>query len=545
MIVKHANPCGVAVAGDVVTAYQRAHACDPVSAFGGIVAVNRPMPAAAAAALAPVFTEVVVAPSYDDDALATLVAKPNLRVLVAAPPGAPRFDVRPIDGGLLVQTPDPVATDPEAWWVVTSSEPTPAQWDDLQFAWTVCAAVSSNAIVYARDRQAVGIGAGSRTASTRRASPATVPATGRPAGCAPATPSSRSVTASTPPRQRVSLPSSSPAAASATPRSSPLPTSTAWRWCSRANATSAIEPAADDHGGGRAHRYPLWRMTRVADLLAAGPTYSFEFFPPKSDAAQLSLGRTIAELEPLAPSFVSVTYGAGGSTRERTREVVKWVAKETAITPMAHLTCQGQACDEIVAILDDYRSAGIENILALGGDVPVDSEPAPSDYRFASELLDDIDHARFSVGVAAHPEVHPRSPDRETDRRYLAAKLRRADFAITQFFFEAEHYLRLVDELGALGVDKPVLPGIMPITNAGQVRRMAELSGSALPAWLVGRLDGVDDPVEVRRIGVDVASALCAELLAAGAPGLHLYTLNRSTASREIYANLGLAGVPE
>ena len=283
-------------------------------------------------------------------------------------------------------------------------------------------------------------------------------------------------------------------------------------------------------------------MARVSELLAAGPTYSFEFFPPKTDGAQLSLGRTIAELEPLAPSFVSVTYGAGGSTRARTREVVTWVRKETSITPMAHLTCQGHTRAEIGEILDAYRAVGIENILALGGDLPPDHDAAaPSDYRYASELLEDIPRDDFAVGVAAHPEVHPRSPDRATDRRMLAAKLAVADFAITQFFFDAEHYLRLVDELAALGVDKPVLPGIMPITNAGQVQRMAQLSGAALPQWLVDRLDGADDPLEVRRIGVDVASALCAELLERGAPGLHLYTLNRSTASREIYDNLGLS----
>ena len=282
-------------------------------------------------------------------------------------------------------------------------------------------------------------------------------------------------------------------------------------------------------------------MARVSDLLAAGRTYSFEFFPPQTDGAQLSLGRTIAELEPLAPSFVSVTYGAGGSSRQRTRDVVAWVRKETSITPMAHLTCQGHRREEIGEILDDYRTAGIENILALGGDIPGDPDGTrASDYTFASDLLDDVDHADFSIGVAAHPEVHPRSPDRAADRRFLAAKLGRADFAITQFFFEAEHYVRLVEELHALGVDKPVLPGIMPITNAGQVRRMAQLSGAALPTWLVERLDGVDDPVEVRRIGVELASELCDQLLAAGAPGLHFYTLNRSTASREIYANLGL-----
>ncbi len=282
-------------------------------------------------------------------------------------------------------------------------------------------------------------------------------------------------------------------------------------------------------------------MARVSDLLAAGRTCSFEFFPPKTDGAQLSLGRTIAELEPLAPSFVSVTYGAGGSSRTRTREVVTWVRKETSITPMAHLTCQGHTRAEIAEILADYRAAGIENILALGGDLPADlADHAPSDYTYASDLIEDIAGDEFSIGVAAHPEVHPRSADRATDRRLLAAKLAAADFAITQFFFEAEHYLRLVDELAALGVDKPVVPGIMPVTNAGQVRRMAELSGAAVPDWLVARLEGVDDPDAVRRIGVDIATELCAELLERGAPGLHLYTLNRSTASREIYANLGL-----
>jgi methylenetetrahydrofolate reductase (NADH) len=283
-------------------------------------------------------------------------------------------------------------------------------------------------------------------------------------------------------------------------------------------------------------------MARVSELLAAGRTYSFEFFPPKTDGAQLSLGRAISELEPLAPSFVSVTYGAGGGTRERTREVVVWVRRETSITPMAHLTCFGHTRAEIGTILDDYRAAGIENILALGGDPPGGSDGVPSDYTYATDLIDDIaPRDAFSIGVAAHPEVHPRSPDRATDRRLLAAKLRRADFAITQFFFEAQHYLRLVDELDQLGVSKPVIPGIMPITNAGQVERMAILSGAALPTWLTDRLEGIDDPADVRRIGVDIATRLCAELLEAGAPGLHFYTLNRSTATREIYANLGLA----
>lgn len=283
-------------------------------------------------------------------------------------------------------------------------------------------------------------------------------------------------------------------------------------------------------------------MARIADLLAAGRTFSFEFFPPRTDAAQMSLGRTIAELEPLAPSFVSITYGAGGSTRERTRQVVTWVRSETSITPMAHLTCQGHTRTEIADILDAYRSAGVDNILALGGDLPTDpDETRPSEYRYASDLVADVAAAGdFSIGVAAHPEVHPRSPDRATDRRHLADKLGSADFAVTQFFFEVEHYVRLVDELADLGVTKPVLPGIMPITNRSQITRMAEMSGAAVPGHVLDRLDRSDDPDHIRQVGVEIATELCAALLDAGAPGLHFYTLNRSTATREIYRNLGL-----
>jgi methylenetetrahydrofolate reductase (NADPH) len=283
-------------------------------------------------------------------------------------------------------------------------------------------------------------------------------------------------------------------------------------------------------------------MARIADLLAAGRTYSFEFFPPKTDGAQLSLGRAIGELEPLAPSFVSVTYGAGGSTRQRTHAVVSWMRKETTLTPMAHLTCQGHVRAEIRDILNDYAADGVENILALGGDVPTDGEPAQSDYTYASDLLEDVlADGRFSVGIAAHPELHPRSPDRATDRKFLAAKLSRADFAITQFFFDLDVYVQMVNELADLGVTKPVLPGIMPVTNKNQIRRMAELSGAAFPTWLADRLDRTDDAEEIRRIGVDAATELCQGLLDAGAPGLHFYTMNRSTATSEIYANLGLS----
>lgn len=281
---------------------------------------------------------------------------------------------------------------------------------------------------------------------------------------------------------------------------------------------------------------------RIVDLLARGRTFSFEFFPPKTDEAQAQLAATITELAPLKPSFFSVTYGALGSTRTRTRDVVVDLARTGSIPPMAHLTCVGHLRSEIDLLLGEYKAAGVENILALGGDLPADpSQLGPSDFRFALDLVEHL-RANFdlSIGVAAHPELHPRSPSREADRARLAEKLRRADFAMTQFFFEKKHYTRLIDELSALGVNKPVIPGIMPVTNKGQIVKMAQMSGAAIPSWLSDRLAKFDDPADVRRIGVEVATKLSSELLDAGAPGLHFYTLNRSTATREIYSNLGL-----
>lgn len=256
----------------------------------------------------------------------------------------------------------------------------------------------------------------------------------------------------------------------------------------------------------------------------------------------MSLGRTIAELEPLAPSFVSVTYGAGGSTREHTRDTVLWVAKETSIPPMAHLTCVGHTRAEIADIIGVYVEAGVDNVLALAGDPPKDaSDVRPSDYVHAIDLVEHLKEiADLSLGVAAHPEGHPRSPDLATDRRHLAEKLRVVDFAMTQFFFDVDHYLSLVNDLADLGVTKPVVPGIMPVTNIAQVARMAELSGAAFPDWLRERLEAGTSPEDVRRIGVEAATELSAKLLEVGAPGLHFYTMNKSTATREIYAHLGL-----
>ena len=282
-------------------------------------------------------------------------------------------------------------------------------------------------------------------------------------------------------------------------------------------------------------------MARIAERLAAKQTLSFEFFPPKTAGAQLTLGRTVAALEPLKPDFVSITYGAGGSDRHRTGDVVDWMRKETALEPMAHLTCMGHTRDDVATLLVDYRRIGVENILALGGDPPADGSTPAGDYTYASDLLVDVARAGcFSIGVAAHPEVHPRSPDRATDRRHLADKLRVADFAVTQFFFEVEHWQRLVDELAALDVHKPVLPGIMPVGNKAQTARMAQMSGAELPGWLLDRLDRTDDPEQVRRIGIEVATQLAADLLDAGAPGIHLYTLNRPDTVLQICADLDL-----
>lgn len=283
-------------------------------------------------------------------------------------------------------------------------------------------------------------------------------------------------------------------------------------------------------------------MTKISDKLARGRTYSFEFFPPKTDDAARDLEKAIAELEPLHPSFVSVTYGAGGSTRERTRDVVIHIERDTGITAMAHLTCIAHTREQLVSLLTEYREAGVQNILALAGDPPADPGADPGDLQYAIELIRLIrEVGDFSVGVAAHPELHPRSPDRASDRRHLAEKLAEADFGITQFFFEAAPYRRMIDELDALGCTTPVVPGIMPVTNAKQVQRFAELAGAEFPPHLAARFDAVaDEPSAVRELGVEIATELCAELLADGVPGLHFYTLNRSTATRRIYANLGL-----
>ncbi|HLI54502.1 MAG TPA: methylenetetrahydrofolate reductase [Acidimicrobiales bacterium] len=284
-------------------------------------------------------------------------------------------------------------------------------------------------------------------------------------------------------------------------------------------------------------------MALVGDLLAAGRTFSFEFFPPRDDAERAVLVDTLMELQPLRPSFVSVTYRGGRSSRRRTCDLVVGMLRTTTLNPMAHLICVAHTRLELAEILVELRRAGVENLMALGGDPPTDPDAGPGELRYAVEL---VELARaiggFSIGVAAHPAGHPRSPDLPTDRDRLAEKLRLADFAVTQFFFRAEEYLRLVDDLHARGLDKPVLPGIMPVTSLSSVPRMAAM-GAAVPAEDVARLESAGSAggaEAVRRTGIEMATELCQDLLDQGAPGLHFYTLNRSTATRQIYANLGL-----
>lgn len=282
-------------------------------------------------------------------------------------------------------------------------------------------------------------------------------------------------------------------------------------------------------------------MARIVDLLRAGRTYSFEFFPPKDDAEHAALVEALLELQPLRPSFVSVTYRGGRSSRQRTYDLVVGMLRTTSLTPMAHLICAAHTRLELAEILVELRKAGVENLMALGGDPPTDPDASEGELAYAIEL---VELARaiggFSIGVAAHPVGHPKSPDLGSDRDHLARKMELADFAVTQFFFRPEEYLRLVDELAARGCDKPVIPGIMPVTSLAAIPRRAAM-GAAVPDSMVAALEAAGDRESVRRAGIEMATVMCQELLDRGAPGLHFYTLNRSMATRQIYANLGLA----
>jgi methylenetetrahydrofolate reductase (NADPH) len=284
------------------------------------------------------------------------------------------------------------------------------------------------------------------------------------------------------------------------------------------------------------------------ELLGAGrQSFSFEFFPPKDDAAEAVLWDAIRRLEPLSPTFVSVTYGAGGSTRDRTTRITARIADTTTLTPVAHLTCVGASRAELRRVIAEYAAAGVNNVLAIRGDPP--EGPAapwvqhPEGLDHAVELVQLVRSlGNFCVGVAAFPDVHPASADLDEDARVLMAKAEAgARFAVTQFFFDAAAYFRLVERVRSLGCDIPIIPGIMPVTNFKQIRRFAELSGAPLPEAVVSRLQAVaDDPASVRAVGIDLATELCAALLDGGAPGLHFYTLNRSTATLEVFGRLGV-----
>ncbi len=287
-------------------------------------------------------------------------------------------------------------------------------------------------------------------------------------------------------------------------------------------------------------------MTRISELFAEGRTLSVEMWPPRNEVAEARLEAALAEIESvLAPAFYSITYGAGGSTRERTHDLVVRLRNEVNGTSMAHLVCAAHSRAELTEILGRYQAAGVENILALKGDPPLGAEESlrAGELAYAAELVELAKSiGDFCVAVAAHPEGHPSSPDLASDRRWLAAKLEAADFAITQFFFRSQDYFSLVEELAARGIDKPVLPGIMPITNPRTLAKMAEMSGSAIPEELARRIDeAAGEPGEVLRIGVEVATNLGNELLEGGAPGLHFYTMNASAATVAVCRNLGIA----
>ena len=288
---------------------------------------------------------------------------------------------------------------------------------------------------------------------------------------------------------------------------------------------------------------------RIGDLIRNGErSFSFEFFPPKDEAGQAQLWQAIRELEPYRPTFVSVTYGAGGTTRDTTVGITGRIAAETSLTPMGHLTCVGHTREELLGILDAYAAAGVHNILALRGDPEGGPGTAwtatAGGFTYADELVALVRQTgEFSVGVAAFPQGHRECATLDDDVRVLLGKQQAgAEFAITEMFFRAGDYFGLVERARAAGVEMPILPGIMPILNLRQVTRMAELSGREVPAEVVERI-GVHeaDPAALRAEGIRIAAELCDELLAGGAPGLHFYTLNRSKATREIFAALNMA----
>jgi methylenetetrahydrofolate reductase (NADPH) len=281
---------------------------------------------------------------------------------------------------------------------------------------------------------------------------------------------------------------------------------------------------------------------RIAERLATGrPAFSFEFFPPKTEAGFDALFDTIRDLKPLDPDFVSVTWGAGGSTRRKTVELVIQIQREIGLTAMAHLSCIGSSPEELAATLDQLVSGDIANVLALGGDRPRDYAPPPGAFTFANELVAFVrSRWDFCVGGACYPETHPLAAGPEEDLRHLALKLDAgAEFLITQLFFDNADYFAFVERARAAGIRVPIVPGIMPIVSVAGIRRMTSMSGARIPDELAASLASAEhDDDRVRALGVEWATLQCRELLARGAPGIHFYTLNRSPATRAILQQL-------
>ena len=287
----------------------------------------------------------------------------------------------------------------------------------------------------------------------------------------------------------------------------------------------------------------------IKDLLNQGtPSFSFEFFPPKTDEAFDTLVETIRELQKLHPTFVSVTYGAGGSTRRRTIDVVAKAKGELGQESMAHLTCVGSTEKELRDVLDELRTQGIENVLSLRGDPPAGTdvfEKTPGGFGYANELVSFIkENYDFCLGVAGYPEGHQEADDFDTDLANLKLKVDAgADFVITQMFFDNRFYFDFVVQARAIGIDVPLIPGIMPILNLGQIKRFTQMCGASIPEELLERLEAIkEDADAVRQCGVEHAAQQCRELLECGVPGIHFYTLNRSTSTRDIFENLKAVG---
>lgn len=287
---------------------------------------------------------------------------------------------------------------------------------------------------------------------------------------------------------------------------------------------------------------------RIDEILAAGdePVFSFEFFPPKTPEGEANLYAAIEQLRPLEPAYVSITYGAGGSTRGKTLEIVSRIRDDIGLEAMAHFTCVGVTVEELRATLDEMASLGFDNVLALRGDPPAGEEQwtkTEGGLEYSAELVRLIrEDYGFSIGAAAFPETHIHASSAEDDLRHLKSKTEAGvDFLITQLFFDNTSYFDFVARARATGIEAPIIPGILPITNLAQLERIASLCGAVIPDGLRRDLDArADDPEAVTELGVAYATLQCAELLAGGAPGIHFYTLNRSPATRAILSALKL-----